>query len=238
MRKLFFVIIIFFSTKICPIFCEARSSITFITGTGTDSALVEKNTVSLEWIYNYSSDFLNLTGGSQFTSSSADFTFDGKIFKSFLDESFISPEISGGMIFHSCFLNNEAFLQDSFLTVTASINFNPIFTNLGIFGGIGFNNTYIYAQKNGSWINEFFPIIEIFLSTKIRDIVFLEISLSTFTMFNYDYWSHKLNLSSDFMFSEKISFVGGLTLRYSPNPANENIQLEGMDFKIGIKYAF
>lgn len=225
------LLLIFFNS-LSNLFSETISSVSFTTGTGEDSSFIEKNSVYLEWIYEGSSSLLNYTGGVRFTSSSVDFSFSGFIYKSVLKG---SVKFSGGTLLHSSFLGNEAFLQDSFIVAALDIQLTPIHMKYGIMGGAGFNNTYVY-QNEGIWINEFYPIIRVYLEVNILDRVTLEAALCNSTFFTYDFWSPKSDFSVMIKLSDKFTLLGNLLLHYTPNAANDNIQMEGMELGIGVKY--
>ena len=236
-KSLLLIVLIYFSINSYA-FSEFQHSFSFITGTGTDYSYSDKNTLSFDWIYDYSSDFLKLDSGCQLTNSSVDFSVNGNVFKTFFQDSFFSPEISGGLILHSCFLNTEAFLQDSFLTGSLNLSINPINTKLGILFGAGFDNTCIYAKPKNFWINEFYPIMSVSISTRIKSMVDLKFKFSTFSMFNYDFWAWKPSMYADVFISKRIKVLGIIIFYYTPDAANDNIQLNGFTYKMGIKYAF
>ena len=235
MKKHLLVCIIFLLLfSISQFYGEAEQTVSFYAGTGSDSGFVDKNSVSLEWIYTLSAEYFDLVGGARFTSSSADFSFEGKLFKSFLNDAI---KFSGGATLHSSFINDEAFLQDSFIIAAVDFSLKPIFTSYGIIGGVGFNNTHVY-QLPGIWINEFYPIIRTYIKVDIMDKFCIGASLSNHTFFIYDFWSPKAEFWADVKLSDKFDASGCLTIRYTPNASNENIQIEGMDFKLGVKYEF
>lgn len=225
-------LLLMFLNSLQNLFSETKSSISFTTGSGEDSSFVENNSLYLEWIYKGSSSLLNYTGGLRFTSSSVDFSFRGYVYKYVLKD---SVKFSGGAVLHSSFLSNKAFLQDSFVVAALDIHLTPIHTKYGIMGGIGFNNTYVW-QNEGIWINEFYPIICVYLEVNVLDRVTLEASLCNSTFFTYDFWSPKSEFSVMVKLSDKFSALGNLILHYTPNAANDNIQMEGMEFGVGLKY--
>lgn len=236
MRK-HFVPFIVFLLLLSPLkaFCVPRQALSFFSGTGADSSFIEKNTVSLELIYDFTGSFLKFTGGSRFTSVSADFSFKGTIFKSFFKDSPVTATISSGTLFHTAFLNNEAFLQDSFLMADGEISVKPLFTTLGIMGGIGFNSTFVY-QDDGTWTNELYPFLRAYIETNIMNRVTLGAGLSNSTFFIYDFWSPKAAFWTDVKLARRVSVSGSVLLRYTTNAANDNLQIEGIDLKMGVKY--
>ena len=235
--KRFLCLVLIFLLITAHVFCEPKQSLSFCTGTGADSSFVQKNTMSLEWVYRFTGEFLDFTGGTRFTDSCLDFTFDGMAFHEFFKDSYVSPAVYGGVKLHSAFINSEAFLQDSFLAGSAQVRINPISTTLGFTGGIGFNSTHVW-QLDDVWLNEFYPLVRGYFELSIMNTVVLGGSLGTFAFFTYDFWSPKAEFWAEVRMAQKLSVLSDITFRYTPNVANENIQLEGVDFKIGVKYDF
>lgn len=237
MRK-FLLMAFFLSCFLVNKIFAGQTSLSFETGNTGGTGFSEEDGVCVSWKIKKNADFWNVSTGIQYAAGSLDITVPSEVFKTFFKDSYFSPSIFGGVLYHACFLSADSFMQDEFFTSAIQLRCNPINTSLKLFGGIGFNNIFVYSIRGSDAVSDFYALFSVSCSTEINNIFVISTGLSSFSYYVYDsFMMPQFFVNAEWNLTSVLRLSASVNVRYTSVSAEENMQIDHIDTGVGISYA-